>query len=299
MSPGNHQRSAPARLPAGYVYMMLSATGVVFLPTTAKFALESGSNVLSVAFVRGLVATLILLAVAAIIGLGLRLPRRLLLPSLVVGLAATLFVYGMYRAILTINISLALLILFLYPLVIAAWEHWRGSTRIRPLQWLWGLVACAGLMLMLGVRLEQISFVGVAMAGMAMLATVVLTLVNTRISASTGSLVANLYMSLWTLLFFAAALLLFGEFRTPQTTLGWSGLLGNGIAYCVSWVAFFAGAGILGATRACMITLFEPALEAMVAWLIFNETFTPPQWFGFAVVLVALFLFEKMSLPQT
>ena len=95
--------------------MALSATGVVFLPTTAKFALEAGSDVLSVAFARGLVATLILFAVAALMGLRLRLPRRLLLPSLVVGVAAALFVYGMYRAILTINISLALLILFLYP----------------------------------------------------------------------------------------------------------------------------------------------------------------------------------------
>ncbi len=167
------------------------------------------------------------------------------------------------------------------------------------MQWLWGLVACAGLMLMLGVRFEEISFTGVAMAGMAMLATVVITLVNTRISAITGSLVSNLYMSLWTLLLFGAAILVSGSLLLPQSTLGWSGMLGNGIAYCVSWVAFFAGAGILGATRASMVTLFEPALAALVAWLIFGETFSALQWLGFGVVLVALFLFEKLSLPRS
>ncbi len=68
-----------------------------------------------------------------------------------------------------------------------------------------------------------------------------------------------------------------------------------GVVYCVSWVAFFSGARILGATRAAMITLIEPPMAAMFAWLIFGETFTPLQWIGFAVVLAALVMFEKMA----
>ncbi len=279
----------------GYLYMGLSATGVVFLPTTAKWALQSGSSVISVAFARGAIATLILLVVAILVGRNLRLPRRLLLPSLVVGIAAALFVYGIYGAILTINLSLALLILFLYPMVIAVWEHIAGSNRLRPTQWIWGLVSLAGLGLILGARFEQISFAGIALALLAMFATVALTLVNARIVNVTGSLVANLYMSLWTLLIFAAALPLFGGFSQPQTTLGWAGMLGNGLAYCVSWVAFFSGARLLGTTRASMITLGEPPLAALAAWLVFGETFTPTQWAGFALVLGALFMFEKLS----
>lgn len=279
--------------------MAFSATGVVFLPTTAKLALQSGSDVLSVAFARAVVATLILFALALLLGLGLRLPRHQLWPSLVVGAAAALFVYGMYGAILSINISLAILILFLYPLVIATWEHLSGAAHIRPAQWIWGLAACGGLMLILGVRFDQVSFVGVALAALAMFASVVITLVNVGIVTTRGSLVANFYMSLWTLLFFGLALLLAGEFNPPQTGLGWAGMTANGVAYCVSWVAFFAGARILGATRASMITLFEPGLAALAAWIIFGETFSLPQWFGFAVVLVSLYRFEKLALVKS
>ncbi len=76
---------------------------------------------------------------------------------------------------------------------------------------------------------------------------------------------------------------------------GWFGLLGNGVAYCVAWVGFFAAARILGATRASMITLLEPVVAALVAWLIFDETFTPPQWLGFFVVITALAMFEKLA----
>ncbi|MCP4286477.1 MAG: hypothetical protein GY792_18860 [Gammaproteobacteria bacterium] len=216
----------PASL--GYVYIAFSATGVIFLPTTAKLALQSGDDVLTVAFARGIVATLVLLLVALLIGLNLRLPRHLLLPSLIVGIAAALFVYGMYGAILTINISLALLILFLFPMVIAIWEHLTGASRLKPAQWTWGFAACAGMALILGVNFEQVSFIGVALALLAMLASVVITLVNTRIANTTGSLVANMYMSLWTLLLFGAAILAFGQINPPQTTLGWSAMIGRG-----------------------------------------------------------------------
>lgn len=283
----------------GYVYMMCSATGVIFLPTSAKLALQSGSDVLTVAFTRGVIATAVLLVAAVLVGRSLRLPRNLLLPSLVVGIASALFVYGIFSAILSINISLALLILFLYPMFIATWEHFTGNRRLRPAQWLWGFVACAGLALILGVRFDRVSLVGVSMAMLAMLTSVVITLYNVKVVETTGSLVANMYMSLWTLLIFGAVMLLFGEFLQPQTTIGWAGLIGNGIAYCVSWVAFFSGARILGATRASMITLFEPALAALFAWIIFGETFTPPQWAGFTIVLASLFMFEKLARPAS
>jgi len=39
----------------GIAFVLLSGLGVIFLPTTAKFAYLDGSNVLTVAFVRGLV----------------------------------------------------------------------------------------------------------------------------------------------------------------------------------------------------------------------------------------------------
>ena len=102
-------------------------------------------------------------------------------------------------------------------------------------------------------------------------------------------------MGLWSLLIFALMLLLVGEFAQPRSSAGWIALFGNGLAYCVAWVSFFAGARILGATRASMLTLLEPAAAALGAWLLFGETYTPLQWCGFFIVLAALFGFEKLA----
>ncbi len=283
----------------GIAFILLSGLGVIFLPTTAKFAYLDGSNVLTVAFVRGLVGVALLMLVALSIRQSLKMPRALLRPSLIAGIAQVCFVYGVYAAITSINISLALLILYLYPIVLAIHQHRQGTVRISPLQWLCALVTCAGLGLILGVRIEQMNLYGVALALMAMFATVVITVTNMRVTATMGSLASNFYMSLWSLLIFAMALLLFGEFAAPQSTSGWIALGGNGVAYCVAWVAFFAGARILGATRASMLTLVEPPGAALGAWLMFGETYTPLQWAGFFIVLAALFLFEKLSNSPT
>ena len=65
--------------------------------------------------------------------------------------------------------------------------------------------------------------------------------------------------------------------------------------YLHSRIVGIAGARILGATRAATLTLIGPPLAALFTWLIFGETVTLTQWFGFAVVLAALFMFEKLA----
>jgi drug/metabolite transporter (DMT)-like permease len=284
-----------SRNTVGVAFTLLSGVGVIFLPTTAKLAYESGSNLITVAFARGVIATLLLLLAVLVIRQSLRLPRALLRPSLIAGIGGAIFVYGIYGAINTINISLAVLILYLYPIVLAIYEHLTGSIRVRKAQWFWGLAACCGLALILGARLDQTSLVGVALAMLAMLASVLITVTNVKVAASVGSLVSNLYMSLWGMLIFSLVLLLAGEFQPPRDPTGWMALLGNGTAYCVAWVAFFSGARILGATRASMLTLVEPPTAALVAWLVFEETFNALQWVGFATVLVSLLMFEILA----
>jgi len=285
----------PQRDAVGVAFVLLSGLGVVFLPTTAKFAYLDGSNVITVAFARGVIAVVLLMLVALAMHQSLKLPRALLRPSLIAGIAQVVFVYGVYAAITSINISLALLILYIYPIVLAIHQHRLGTIKVRTAQWLCALIAVSGLMLILGVRFEEINLVGVCLALMAMLATVVITITNVRVTATMGSLASNFYMSVWSLLIFSAVLLLVGDVAEPQTSSGWLALAGNGIAYCIAWVAFFAGARILGATRASMLSLVEPPAAALGAWFLFGETYSPLQWCGFFVVLAAIFMFEKLS----
>ena len=51
---------------------------------------------------------------------------------------------------------------------------------------------------------------------LAMLASVLITVTNVKVAASVGSLVSNLYMSLWGMLIFSLVLLLVGELAAPR-----------------------------------------------------------------------------------
>ena len=279
----------------GIGYVLLSGIGVACLPTTARLAYESGSDAYSVAFARGVLATLILCALVLLTGQRLYLPREQIRPSLIAGVAGALFVYGIYLAIVTTHISLVLLIVYLFPITLALYQHWRGEQRLAPSQWAWGIIACLGMAFILGLRLDQIDPAGIGFAAMAMISVIVLTLVNARVTEATGSLVSNFYMTLWGAIIFGAVVLGLGDFREPETLTGWISLVANGIAYCVTWVAFFAAARILGAGRASMISLSEPALAALFAWVVFGENYTPAQWCGFALVLASIVMFEKRA----
>ena len=279
----------------GVGFALLSGLGVIVMPTTARLAYENGSDTMTVALVRGLVATTILFLVLIGMRQKLSLPRECWRPSLIAGVAAASLVYGIYGAILTLNISLVILIIYLYPITIAVYEHIRGVVRLGGVQWVLIVVTCLGLGLVIGARFEEINVVGLALAFVGMFASVVITLVNHQVTQVVGSLRSNLYMSLWSAMFFAVILFGFAEFKAPHSMLGWGSLFANGVGYCVAWVAFFSASRILGATRASMITLVDPPMSVLVGWLVFGEILSGLQWIGFAAVLLALVLFERQA----
>jgi drug/metabolite transporter (DMT)-like permease len=277
----------------GVGFALLSGIGVVIMPTTARLAYDSGSDTMTVAFSRGVVATIILLLILLALRQKISLPREYWMSSLLAGIGGILFVYGFYGALLSVNISLAVLIIYLYPITVAVYEHMTGVIKLSLRQWLLTASTFGGLVLVIGTRLEQMDFVGITLAFVAMFASVLITIANHRVTEAIGSLRSNLYLSLWSAIAFSIVLFLFGEFKEPQSTLGWGSLFVNGGGYCIAWVAFFAAARILGATRASMITLVDPPMAVLVAWLVFGEILTAFQWGGFVIVLMALILFER------
>ena len=66
----------------------------------------------------------------------------------------------------------------------------------------------------------------------------------------------------------------------------------NGVFNIGAWVFFFAGMQRIGATRASMLTSVDPIFSAILAYLLFNQFFSAPQWVGFFLVIISLFCFE-------
>ncbi len=280
----------------GIAWLLLSSLLVAFLPNTAKLAYAGGSNAATLLLLRGFIGVGLLGLALVLAGKSISLPRWLILPSLLAGAGAAGFVYGFYNAIVTIEVGLAMLIVYIYPVLIGLYEHVLGRMRIGVFWAGWSVVALSGLALTLAADLASFDPTGFAFAALGMLSITLATLVNMSLVREVGVLRSNFYLTLWTLPIFAGALLLSGDPQLPTTGLGWLGVVGNGTAATAAWITFVMGAKIIGAARASMITIVEPLLAAGMAFLLFGEWLSALQWTGFAVVLVALFALES---PQS
>lgn len=274
-------------------WLLLSSGLVAFLPITAKLAYLGGSEPYTLLALRSTIAVA-LLGLALLIARRVpRMPRRLLPTSFLAGLGAASFLYGFYNAIVTIDIGLAMLITYLYPILLAAIEHVTGRTPFTPFRAVWSLAALTGLAIMLAADLSSLDPVGLGYAFFGMLGITLGTLASMRLVWDIGVLEANFHTTLVSVPLFALALFLFGSVQLPQTGVGWFGVFSNALAATTAWICFILGAKIIGAGRASMITTIEPLLAVLMAALLFGERLTGLQWFGLAVVLFALSVLES------
>ncbi|MEM7225216.1 MAG: DMT family transporter [Pseudomonadota bacterium] len=276
----------------GIAILLISAIAVAIMPSGAKLAYEAGSAPLTVLLLRCAIGVLLLGSGALAVRGSLRIPRALLGRAVLTGLAASLMSYGFYGAIARIEISLAILIMFTHPFLIAGITHLRGDGSLGGRYLLCGLVAFGGLGLALAVDLSRLDPLGIGLAALGSLACTAMVLGNARLSQEVGSLLSNFYLTLISTAVFALALLGSGDVRLPSGTVGWLGAISTGVAFAVAYATFFAAARIIGVSRASLLSIIEPVFTILLAMALFGETLSALQWIGVALVLGGLFAAE-------
>jgi len=203
------------------------------LPTpSAGVAYEGGSNPLTVASTRFLLPTAALIAWLSFTGVSLVLPKRQAIVAILLGAVTALYNWALLRSFSSIPFALAVLIIYLYPLIAAAivagfgWDKfaWRTGAAI--------VVAFIGLALALDVRGSNLDISGVSFAFLAAVGLAVVVAVSGRVFGNGDPRPVTLYMSA------AASVLLLllcaasRDFAFPQTGTGW---IGFGAAGRILW----------------------------------------------------------------
>jgi len=192
---------------------------------------------------------------------------------------------------------MAVLILYLFPVLVALISHLRGTMFVNARQWLAILAMLAGLALLLWRDGPPPSAIGILCALLATCFTVGVVFTADHLTNRIGAATTNFYMVLWGLILLLLAAPVLTGWDAPQSPLGWLALSLNGSCYVVAWFAFMAGAQRIGIVRASVIGAIDPVLAALGGLLFFQERLTLPEAFGFAVVLCALTVFELNKSP--
>lgn len=259
-------------------------------PPMARLAYDAGADVWTASTARFVAGVL---AIAALVWLGrraARLPARANWGSLGLGLISSVTSLGYMGSIYFIPASLAVLIFYTFPLLVALGARW---TEGEPLTWakVVGLVvAFAGLAVALGVTFDSLDPRGVALAAIAAVGAAAHVLAVSHVARWAGgaTLPLNLRSMSVALAINLALLAWNGGPVWPAGAVGWAGLAGTMLFFTVGVTAMYAAIARLGPVRASILLNLEPLVAILTAIVLLGERFGPHQAFGAALVLGAV-----------
>ena len=226
--------------------------------TSAGVAYQAGSNPLTVASTRFLLPTAALIAWLSLTGVSLVLPKRQAFVAILLGAVTALYNWALLRSFNLIPFALAVLIIYLYPLIAAVivtgfgWDKfaWRTGAAI--------VVAFIGLAFALDVRGGNLDISGVSLAFVAAVGLAVVVAVSSRVFGNGDARPVTFYMSA------AASILLLllgtvsGDFAFPQTNAGWISFVAAAVFYGLKWLTpAMATAPDQSGTRTITIGAFD------------------------------------------
>lgn len=282
----------------GIAVVLLSAILIALAPNAAKIAYLEGANPLAVVMLRHVVGAvfvaLILTARSQWPSHGIETFKK----SGAAGLAQVVAAFGLLGSVAYIDVSLAALIFYLHPFLVAVVESFKGTLRLNRLRIACIFGATAGLVLVLGVSFEFLDPTGVGLGIVGMISATIWVLLGSRLSQEVGPFPAGFYMTVWSIIYLLILALmgpelgLLEKMAFPETLIGWVAILAAGATTTLGLILFFAGAVIIGAGRASLLSLSEPVFAIFLAIILLHEWLTALQWIGVAIVVGSLVRFE-------
>ena len=192
--------------------------------TSAGVAYQGGSDPLTVASTRFLLPTAALIAWLSVTRVSLVLPKRQAIVAILLGVVTALYNSALLRSFNSIPFALAVLIIYLYPLIAAVivagfgWDKfaWRTGAAIA--------VAFIGLALALDVRGGNLEIGGVILAFLAAVGLAVVVAVSSRVFGNGDARPVTLYMSAAASVLLLLLCAVSGVFAFRQTMPGRSAL---------------------------------------------------------------------------
>ena len=267
----------------------MSFSGVDIL---IKVVFASGMDVMTLVSLRGMLVVAFMFA-----WLRLRPPpiwhtRRQRRIALVIGVLFAGTMFGLMEAISLLPVSIAILAYFAYPLLTGIGGGLTGLDRLGWPALLTAFTAFLGLALMLGAEYHNLSGPGIAWALGAAGFRVVSLLMTRAYLNGTDARVTTWYSMVPSTLLFVIGSVVVGDWRTPNSALGWAAFVGTSACSTLSTWLIYISTNRVGPFRTAFIMNLEPLVTTILSILLLGELLSPLQALGAAVMLVSLCVFQ-------
>jgi drug/metabolite transporter (DMT)-like permease len=278
--------------PLGIFLICISAASFGAMPIFAKLAYQSGTNPISVLFLRfGIAALLMHLC----IGLSkMTYPRACSLVYLflmgAVGYMGQSFCY--FTALTKIPAGLVAILLYLYPALVTIWCMLFLKEVITKQKIIALILALTGTFLVIEIQFSA-NWFGILLGFGAAVIYSIYIVAGSRVMRSIDAFPASAVIITSAGMVYAGLVSLQG-LHLPQSALGWIMVLAIAVvSTVVAIVTFFAGLKRIGAVNASMISTLEPPVTVALAILLLDEKLTFVKLIGGLLVIGAAFMLAR------
>ena len=264
------------------------ATGI----TLVALIYEDGANVHAVNLSRVLAFAAVMALTLGIARISPALPPRAALQCVLVGLLFCGELYGLLASIRYIPVGLAMLIMYTYPLLVAA-AGWLTGTESFTLDRLLAILAAfAGLALALHTPDSELDWRGVAWAVFTAVSFSAVLIVSERTMRGMDRRILMLYLTSTAAVIVGVVSLTLVSLEWPRTDQGWTLLAASTGLYVLATTLLFAAVKMIGPLRTAIIDNSAPVWAIVLAALLLGERLNMVQLFGGALVISAVVLVQ-------
>ena len=273
---------------AGMLFALVTACGLGAITTQAKIFYADDGNALTLMLTRFAASTLIFGLLLLLRRGSFKVDSRQRIPLLLLGIVWSGAMIFYLVAVETISVSLAVLILYFYPLLVLAYSVIRRQLKASAAVIALFCAAFFGLYLALSGGEIKVDLNGILFAAMASLGAAFTFICGARVAPSMSPLLMTFWVNAIGLLMIVP--MMAGKLALPSAS---GGSLALGLAtvfYLVAILSQFEALARLSAARAAFLLNIEPVVSILLAVLILNEKLSVIQTSGVILVISVVIL---------
>jgi drug/metabolite transporter (DMT)-like permease len=281
---------------SGMIFALVTACGLGAITTQAKIFYADGSNALTLMLARFLMSALVFGLLLLFRRNGFKVARKQRLPLIALGIIWSGAMIFYLMAVETISVSLAVLILYFYPLLVLAYSMF--TRHLKPSLALIALFGTAfiGLYMALSGAEMTLDVYGILFAMLASCGAAFTFICGARVAPAMSPLLMTFWINTLGLLLILP--MMAGNLVLPTASTGILALSLATLFYLVAILSQFEALARLPAARAAFLLNLEPVVSIVLAWLLLNETLSTLQLSGVILVIAVVILSLRFK-PST
>ncbi len=278
---------------AGIFFALVTAIGLGSITTQAKVFYAADGNAMTLMLTRFLMSTLVF----GLLIVGKRrtfnIDRRQYGPVFKLGFIWSGSMICYLLSVELISVSLAVLILYTYPLLVLIYSAFRRQVSPSPTLITVFFLAFVGLFLALSSGSVKLNTTGLLFAALAGLGAAYTFISGARVAPKINPLVMTFWVNAVGLAMILP--LIVTQFSLPTATTAMTALAAATLFYLIAILCQFEALARLPATTAAFILNLEPVVSILLAVIILQEQLLASQWFGVALVVSVLFFSIRIT----